>query len=201
MEMLADIKDVARLSDQSLLAGMLAREAQLPGNSLAEAFGMVNVPDEVREGMDSALRYQLLCARELMARAMYEQVRDKPYLNSPQAVRDYLRLNLAGLAHECFWVIYLDSQVRVIVAEEMFRGTLTQTSVYPREIVRQALRRNAASVILAHNHPSGVSQPSRADEALTQSIKAAMSLIDVRVLDHFIVTDTQCASMAEMGLV
>ncbi len=121
-------------------------------------------------------------------------------LTSPQAVRDYLRLRIATLEHEVFVVLFLDSQNRLIAVEELFRGTLTQTSVYPREVVKAALKHNAAGVILAHNHPSGVVEPSRADELLTQSLKAALSLVDIRTLDHFVVAGTQTTSFAERGL-
>lgn len=121
--------------------------------------------------------------------------------NSPGAVRDFMRLHLGAERTELFAVLYLDSQNRAIAFETPFSGTLTQTSVYPREIVRAAIGHNAAAVILAHNHPSGVARPSRADEALTVALKAALALVDVRVLDHFIVTGEGCASMAEMGLV
>lgn len=121
-------------------------------------------------------------------------------LADPQAVKDYLRLKLGPKDHEVFAVVFLDAQNRVIATEEMFRGTLTQTSVYPREVVKAALTHNAASVILTHNHPSGSTTPSRADEALTQTLKAALALVDVRVLDHFIVTSNEVLSMAERGL-
>ncbi len=122
-------------------------------------------------------------------------------LTSPQDVRDYLRLLLGDRLHEVFAVVFLDSQHRVIATEEMFRGTLTQTSVYPREVVIEALRKNAAAVILCHNHPSGSPEPSRADEHLTHTLKAALALVDVRVLDHLIVTRTASVSLAERGLI
>lgn len=122
-------------------------------------------------------------------------------LSSPNAVRDFLRLKLAGLPYEVFFVIFLDAQNRVITAEEMFRGTLTQTSVFPREIVKAALVHNAASVIFAHNHPSGVAEPSHADENLTSTLKQALALVDVRVLDHFVLGGTSCLSFAERGLI
>ena len=115
-------------------------------------------------------------------------------------MRDYLRLALGAREHEVFVALFLDAQHRVIAAEELFRGTLTQTSVYPREVVKAALRRNAAAVILAHNHPSGVAQPSQADELLTRSLIEALALIDVKVLDHFIVAGNQTLSFAERGL-
>ena len=121
-------------------------------------------------------------------------------LNSPSAVRDYLRLSLGGREHEVFVAIFLDSQHRVIGCEELFRGTLTQTSVYPREVVKEALAANAAAVIFAHNHPSGVAQPSQADELLTRNLKDALALVDVKVLDHFVVAGPQALSFAERGL-
>jgi DNA repair protein RadC len=118
----------------------------------------------------------------------------------PDAVKDYLRLQAQGLTHEVFAVMYLDAHNRLIEYERMFRGTLTQTSVYPREVVKQALEKNAATVILHHNHPSGMCQPSRSDEALTQTLKAALALVDIRVLDHVITSDEGALSMAEGGL-
>lgn len=133
-------------------------------------------------------------------RILDARMRTSDALNSPQAVRDYLRLKLARLEHEVFITIFLDAQNRVIAAEEMFRGTLTQTSVYPREIVKAALRQNAAGVFFAHNHPSGVAEPSHADELLTTTLKTALALIDVRVLDHFVVGGSGVLSFAERGL-
>ena len=129
------------------------------------------------------------------------EVRDADTLATPDAVRDYLRLLLGDRPHEVFAVVFLDAQHRVIDTLEMFRGTLTQTSVYPREVVIEALARNAAAVILAHNHPSGHAEPSPADVALTQTLKSALALVDVRVLDHFIVTRSAVVSLAEKGLV
>jgi DNA repair protein RadC len=121
-------------------------------------------------------------------------------LATPNAVADYLRLRIAGLEHEVFGVLWLDAANRLIDAEELFRGTLTQTSVYPREVVKAALAKNAAAVILYHNHPSGSPEPSRADELLTNTLKAALALVDVRVLDHFVVTVGKVSSFAERGL-
>jgi len=133
-----------------------------------------------------------------------EDLRSRPAMAAPQAVKDYLRLHNGRRADqhaEVFSVMFLDSQNCLIETEEMFRGTLSQTSVYPREVVRAALRHNAAAVILCHNHPSGSVQPSRADEALTQNLKASLALVDVRVLDHIITSGSNAASMAERGLV
>lgn len=127
-------------------------------------------------------------------------IRQTDTLACPSAVRDYLRLKLADRPHEVFAVVFLDAQHRVLATEEMFRGTLTQTSVYPREVVIEALNRQAAAVILCHNHPSGSATQSRADEALTQSLKSALALVDVRVVDHLIVTRSKVLSFAEEGL-
>ena len=121
-------------------------------------------------------------------------------LTSPQAVRDYLRLSLGGREHEVFVAIFLDAQHRVISADELFRGTLTQTSVYPREIVKAALKANAAAIIFAHNHPSGVAEPSQADELLTRQLKESLAMVDIKVLDHFIVAGRATLSFAERGL-
>ena len=121
-------------------------------------------------------------------------------LNSPAAVRDYLRLLLAPLQHEVFVGLFLDAQNRVIATEELFKGTLTQTSVYPREVVKRALAHNAAALIFAHNHPSGVAEPSRSDEALTGALKQALALVDVKVLDHFVIGAGSAMSFAERGL-
>lgn len=121
-------------------------------------------------------------------------------LNSPAAVRDYLRLQLADREHEVFVALFLDSQIRLIAYEELFLGTLTQTSVYPREVVKAALRLNAAAVIFAHNHPSGVAEPSRADEMLTTALKQALALVDVKTVDHFVVSGTTTVSFAERGI-
>jgi len=131
---------------------------------------------------------------------LVSEVRERDAMSSPGAVKDYLRLKLAELHYEVFTVVFLDIQNRVIAIDEMFRGTLTQTSVYPREVVIAALSHHAAAVILAHNHPSGSPEPSRADEALTQTLKAALALVDVRVLDHMVVTRGSVLSFAERGL-
>jgi DNA repair protein RadC len=137
---------------------------------------------------------------ERALRILDARMRTGEALNSPAAVRTYLRLKLAGLEHEVFVCVFLDAQNRVIQVEELFRGTLTQTSVYPREVVKAALRCNAGAAIFAHNHPSGVSEPSHADELLTTTLKTALALVDVRVLDHFVVAGAGILSFAERGL-
>ena len=148
-----------------------------------------------------AKRAELVAVLELSRRALAEQLREREVFGTPDAVKHYLQLHLAQRPHEVFAVLFLDSQNKLIALEEMFRGTLTQTSVYPREVVLRALHHHAAAVVLAHNHPSGTVQPSRADESLTQTLKAALALVDVRVLDHVIVAPGQALSMAEKGLI
>ena len=152
------------------------------------------------KGLGAAKSAQFIAALELARRSIDERLRQGSALTSPGAVRDYLRLTLASRPHEIFVCLWLDAQHRVIGIEEPFRGTLTQTSVYPREIVKAALAANAAAVIFAHNHPSGVAQPSQADELLTRSLKEALALVDVKVLDHFIVAGHHAISFAERGL-
>jgi len=134
-------------------------------------------------------------------RILDKDMKARDCLASPAAVRGYLRLKMAQLQHEVFYCVFLDAQNRVIESEELFRGTLTQTSVYPREVVKAALRHNAASLILAHNHPSGVAEPSLQDQALTRTLAEALALIDVKVLDHFIVAGGSALSFAERGLI
>jgi DNA repair protein RadC len=199
MATVIDLKELQRLPDRDLLQHVLGEGVMEHITSLAQAFGL-QLGDEAKAA-DSGGIHRLMCARELLTRAMHEYMQDRPLFDNPQAVREFLRLKIGGLSHESFWVLFLDAQNRLIRAEEMFRGTLTQTSVYPREVVKRCLQLNAAAVILAHNHPSGTTQPSRSDEALTQALKASLTLVDVRVLDHMIVGDAHCASMAEMGLV
>ncbi|MGO4393785.1 DNA repair protein RadC [Variovorax sp. M-6] len=149
----------------------------------------------------SAKRAELAAVLELARRALAEQLKAGAVFDSPGAVAHYLQLHLAARPHEVFAALFLDAQHRLIAMEELFRGTLTQTSVYPREVVTRALHHHAAAVVLAHNHPSGSVEPSRADQSLTQTLKAALALVDVRVLDHVIVARGATLSMAERGLV
>jgi DNA repair protein RadC len=152
-------------------------------------------------GMGTAKYAQLQAVMEMARRTLSEGLRERAAFSSPTAVRDYLRLNLSGLTHEIFFALWLDAQHRLLADEELFRGTLSQTSVYPREVVKRALAHNAAAVIFAHNHPSGVAEPSQADEALTHTLLQALTLIDVKVLDHFIVAgQAPPLSFAERGL-
>ena len=165
--------------------------------------GLLNATgDDLRriKGLGPAKRAELLAVLELSRRAMAQQLRAREVFASPGAVKHYLQLHLSMRDHEVFAVLFLDVQNRLVAMEELFRGTLTQTSVYPREVVLRALHHQCAAVVLAHNHPSGSVQPSRADEALTQTLKAALALVDVRVLDHVIVGAGDTLSMAERGL-
>jgi DNA repair protein RadC len=147
-----------------------------------------------------ALPERCLVARELVKRWLDEELKRGSVLNAPNIVRDCLKIHFAGQEHESFVAMFLDAQHRLISSHELFRGTLTQTSVYPREVVKVALRVNAAAVIFAHNHPSGAAEPSKSDEQLTQALKQALGLVDVRVLDHFIVAGASVLSFAERGL-
>ncbi len=180
----------------------LARDllAQFDG-SLAQLAGATPASLAKLPGMGPAKSAQLAAVLELARRALAEVIRGRDLLASPAAVRDWLRLQLGTLPHEVFCALWLDSQNRLIAFEELFRGSLAQTSVYPREVVKHALACNAAAAVFAHNHPSGVAEPSRADEALTQSLKQALALVDVKVLDHFVVAGHGTPlSFAERGL-
>jgi DNA repair protein RadC len=152
------------------------------------------------KGLGPAKRAELTAVMEMARRALAQQAAVRPVFDTPAGVKDFVALQLGGRGQEVFAVLFLDSQHRLIVLEEMFAGSLTQTSVYPREVVKAALAHNAGAVILAHNHPSGVAEPSRADEFLTAQLKSALALVDVRVLDHLVVGAGQVVSLAERGL-
>ena len=186
--------NLAYLSDKDLLSKLIGvRESRrLYRGSLQPLFAPVTEGQSQNE--------VCAAARELIRRWLDEELRRECVLASPQSVRDYLRIHFAGQEHESFVVLFMDAQNRLIASEELFRGTLTQTSVYPREIVKEALRQNAGAVIFSHNHPSGIAEPSRADEMLTASLKQALALVDVKVLDHFVVAGAATISFAERGL-
>lgn len=193
------------LPTPALLCILLGNEAAhtLANRPLIETFALHAQFNTLHESQITYGQARIIeAAKELMARALAEAMQTGDCMSDPTKVNDYLRLRLSGLAHETFCVLLLDSQNCLIDSIQLFRGTLNQTSVYPREIVKLALTRNAASVVFAHNHPSGVAEPSSADKALTQALKAALALVDVRVLDHFIVAGTQTPlSFAERGLI
>lgn len=206
-------KGAAALSDAELLAiflrvGIKGKSAVDLARDLLGHFGTLTRLCNAGErefaaipGMGPAKYAQLQAVLEIARRALREDIGRCDLLSAPGAVRDWLRLHLAHRPHEAFIALWLDAQNQLIADEELFRGTLTQTSVYPREVVKQALRHNAAAAIFAHNHPSGVAEPSRADELLTSALKQALSLVDVKVLDHFIVAgNARPLSFAEKGL-
>ena len=205
-------KGAAALSDAELLAIFLrtgvvgksavdlARELLILFGNLTQLFAASEADFCAIHGMGQAKFVQLQAVLEMSRRALNEEMQRGDALNSPRAVRDYLQLLLGSRPQEVFVVLFLDTQHRVIATEELFHGTLSQTSVYPREVVKRALAHNAAAVILAHNHPSGVAEPSQADQHLTQALKQALALVDVRVLDHFIVAGGRMHSFAETGL-
>jgi DNA repair protein RadC len=179
----------------------LARDALVRFNGLNGLLAAPRRDVEALRGFGPAKYAQLAAVVELARRALREDVRRNAVLNSPHKVRDYLRLALGHTPHEVFVALFLDAQNRLIADRELFRGTLTQTSVYPREVVKEALAHNAAAVIFAHNHPSGVAEPSRADELLTRALRDALALVDVRVLDHIVVAGPGATvSFAERGL-
>ena len=199
------------LSDAELLAvflrvGVSGKSAVDLGRDMISHFGSLNrlfaaglAEFSSINGLGPAKYAQLQAVMELARRAIAEEIKSGDALSSPQAVKQYLQLMLSNRAYESFAVLFVDVRNRLIAAEELFRGTLTHTSVYPREVVKSALAHNAASIILAHNHPSGNVDPSAADRNLTQALKQALALVDIRVLDHFIVAGKQVYSFAEHG--
>jgi DNA repair protein RadC len=217
-------RGAAALSDVDLLALLLrigikgkgllqmAQELlQLPKSSASDSAGtgfdgiaglLHATADDLKrvKGLGPAKRAELFAVLDLARCAMAQRLRERTALDSPDAVKHYLQLHLGARPNEVFAVLFLDAQNRLVVLEELFRDKLTQTSVYPREVVLRALHHQSSAVALSHNHPSGTLQPSRADEALTQTLKAALSPIDVRVQDHIIVGPGEALSMAEKGL-
>lgn len=206
-------RGAAALSDTELLALLLrtgvagTNVLQLAQQLLAAFGGVAGLLQASAEDLrrikglgGTAKRAELLAVLELARRALAQQLAERPLLNASQTVKSYLQLNLATRPYEVFAVLFLDIQQRLLAMEELFRGTLGQTSVYPREVVQRALHHHAAAVVLAHNHPSGGVEPSRADEAMTRTLQAALALVDVRVIDHIVVAPGQALSMAEHGL-
>ena len=201
------------LSDAELLAiflrvGVTGKSAVDLARDLITQFGSLNGIFAATEyelsqvhGIGTSKYVQLQAIFEMSRRALSEQLQQRDVFKSPQAVRDYLVLKLGSLTKEVFLVLFLDTQNRLLASEEMFSGSLSETSVYPREVLKRALHHNAASVIFAHNHPSGIAQQSQADELLTKQLKQALALVDVRVLDHFIVAGNNTLSFSERGLI
>lgn len=207
------LKQGARyLSDAELLAiflrvGVKGKSAVALARELLNTFGSLNGVfaanlEQVEQvnGMGTSKYCQLQAVFEMSRRALAEEMKTRDNVSSPDKVRDYLRLTLQTLHHEVFLVVFLDTQNSVITHEILFEGTLTQASVYPREVIKRALYHNAAAVIFAHNHPSGHASPSAADKILTQTLKQALALIDITAIDHFVVAGDQLFSFAESGL-
>lgn len=200
---LADAELVALLLRTGLRGTSVLALSQQLLDSFGGLTGLLRAgTDEMKriKGLGPAKRAEIAAVMELARRSLAEQVAAGPVFDAPDRVKNFLSMHLAHLPHEVFAVLFVDSQHRLLKFEEMFRGTLTQTSVYPREVVRRALELHAGAVILAHNHPSGVAEPSRADEFLTQTLKSALQLVDVRVLDHLVVARSGVVSFAERGL-
>jgi DNA repair protein RadC len=205
-------RGASSLSDAELLAiflrtGVTGKSAVDLARELLTRFGNLTQLIAASEkdfceihGLGRVKYVQLQAVVEISRRALQEEMKTGDALNSPRAVREFLQLLLRARQQEVFVALFLDAQHRVIASEELFQGTLTQTSVYPREVVKRALHHNAAAVIFAHNHPSGVAEPSQSDQLLTDALKQALTLVDVRVLDHFIVAGAGCLSFAEKGL-
>jgi DNA repair protein RadC len=202
----ATMKQFHEMSNIELLTLLIGEQSacNLGVRSLSELFGFSAARNGLATGETLASYYShhqnLLAAKELIARCFQERMISGEDLTSPSIVKQFLCSKIGSLEHEVFWCLWLDNSHRLIAAEELFRGTLSQASVYPREIVKRALAVNAAAIILAHNHPSGETEPSTADIQLTQAIKSAVALVDVRVLDHFVVGGTDAISFAEKGL-
>ena len=202
----------AALSDVELLAlllrtGIAGKNVLQLARELLDRFGGISGlldtgADSLKQikGLGPSKRAMVIAVLELAHRALSEKLEERPVFESPNAAREYLQLQLGTRPHEVFAVMFLDSQNRLIAMEDMFRGTLSQAAVYPREIVVRALHHHAASVVLAHNHPSGNAEPSLADIELTRTVLTALALVDVRVLDHFVVTREKAVSMAQEGL-
>lgn len=184
---------IARLTDAELECMLRA------GDRCAET-SMAVACDAAWQRGPAVTETLIACARELWWRRLEQDLVHRDVLDQPAVVCEYLQLHFAGLEHEVFAVLWLDTRRRLIAFEDLFRGSLTCTSVHPREVAKRALQRNAAAAIVAHNHPSGVAEPSRSDEFLTQQLKATLQLIDVRLLDHVVVAGTQSCSMAQRGL-
>lgn len=185
------MNDVTTLDLLALLLGKRVAKRHYHG-SLNHLFFGQDIPDGVRS--------HLSAARELVRRLTLEEMRRGPVLGNPSALRDHLLTHYAGAEREIFSVLYLDNRHRVICMDEIFGGTIDGASVHPREVVKLALARNAAAVILAHNHPSGVAEPSQADELITARLRDALALVDIRTLDHMIVGAGQVVSLAERGM-
>ena len=200
---LADAELIALLLRTGFKGTSVVQLAQQMLDGFGGLTGLLQAgPDDLKrvKGLGPAKRAEVSAVLELARRSLKQELAERPLFDSPARVKEYLRLQIRSLKHEVFVVMFLNAQNRLLASEEMFRGSLTQTSVYPREVVKRALALNAAAVVLAHNHPSGAAEPSRADEFLTQTLKASLALVDVQVLDHLVVGHGKVVSFAERGL-
>jgi DNA repair protein RadC len=204
-------RGASALSDAELLAlllrtGIVGKNVLQLAQELLDGFGGISgllntgMADLQRiKGLGPAKQAELIAVLALAQRALAQQLKEKTVLDSPQAMVQYLQLHLSHRPYEVFAVLFVDARNQMLALEELFRGSLTHTSVYPREVVLRALHHQAHAVVLAHNHPSGSVKPSKADEAITHTLQAALALIDIRVLDHVIVAQGQSLSMVEHG--
>ena len=197
MEFFLSPDDLRHVPIETLLRVFYADEA---GDALAAHGGSLRRLLHEPRAEYRTSQQTLRAAQEIVRRSLFEEMRERVVLTAPSAVREFLLSHYAGFQEERFLALWLDNQNRAICVDELFRGTISATAVYPREVVRHALAHNAAGVIFAHNHPSGLSEPSAADQAITSALKKALDLIDVRVLDHFVVGEGAVMSFAERGM-
>jgi DNA repair protein RadC len=193
--------DPCHLSDADLVRELLCSRIGDSISNFRQYAGLACHVVQAIDGSQTLLTHKLHIARELWLRRLSAKMRQGPLMNSPEVLRDWLKLYFADLQHEVFVVLYLNAQLALIEAVQHFSGTVDQTSVYPRELVKESLVRNASAVVLAHNHPSRLAEPSRADLRLTQTLRTALDLVSVRVVDHLVVGGDEIVSMAERGLI
>ncbi len=190
------MKSIECISRAELVCELLATQqagSDAPVNEVSTDAGHSGFSEDI-------VSRKLQVAREILMRDLVVDMQSSPVMESPDKARDWLKLHCAGLEHEVFILLFLDVRNRLIAVEDMFRGTLAQTTVYPRELLKAVLRHNASSVIVAHNHPSGAPEPSKTDRMLTNQMTSALLLVDVKVIDHFIVAGDRGLSFAEQGL-
>jgi DNA repair protein RadC len=199
---LADAELLALLLRTGLQGQGVLQLAQTALDAMGGIGGLLDASDaslQAVKGLGPAKRAELIAIAEIARRATAQRLREQPVMSNPKLVREQLQLWIAGRPYECFVVLFLDTSMRLLAHEELFRGTVDAAAVYPREVVVRALHHHASSVILAHNHPTGSTEPSIADQQMTRRIEAALATLDIRVVDHFIVTRGACTSLREQG--
>ena len=192
------MKSIECMSRAELVSELITVQQPQAGSDTAVA--EVSMEAGLAGYSEAVVSRKLQVAREILMRDLIGDMQASPVMDSPEKARDWLKLHCAGLEHEVFILLFLDVRNRLIAVEDMFRGTLAQTAVYPRELLKSVLRHNASSVIVAHNHPSGAPEPSQTDRMLTKQMTSALLLVDVKVIDHFIVAGEQVLSFAQQGL-